>query len=275
MRYLLLAILMLPPAVFGQSADSTGSPNALIRNALRQFNANKKEAYAYTYIELWRNQNFNRHGKLRKNMSAGFESIFIDDLPYLRKIQENGKPLTAQAARLENERYEAAVKARRGMTLEQKQAELRFKNLKFPIDLNLLPELYNNRIIGTETLNGRPAIHIDCVPRAHWTAKTEKGLQALNVHVQVWIDVQDQIFSRYDGELLAPMNGMMSGTEASVSFQPIDGIWLPSHTTVQGQSKQGKSIIDFKTELTYSNFQKFRVDVRVLDNDNSGIQAIN
>ena len=270
MRYLLAATLLLLPPAFGQSARPDSSPQTLINQALERFSANKKEAYAYTYIELWRNQNFSKHGRLKTDESAKFESVFIDDLPYLRKIEENGKPLTCNAARKEEEKYEAAVKERKGMTLEQKQTEMQVKNFSFPVELNLLPELYSSRVVGTEVLNGRPAIHIDCVPRTGIGAKNEKESDALRVHIQVWIDVEDNTFSRFDARLLASVNGLMPGSEASVSYTPINGVWLPLRTIVRGQAIDAKAPC-FRTEVSYSNFKKFRVDVRVLDRNNEAI----
>lgn len=274
MRYLLFAAFLLSPGAFAQSSHSDNSPNALIQKALEHFNANKKQSYAYTCIELWHNQNFNKRGKLKTDQSAKFESVFIEDLPYLRKIEENGKPLTGKAARREEEKYEAAVETRKGMSLEQKQAEMRVKNLTFPIHLNLLLKLYTYRTVGTESINGRTAIHISCIPRADVKAKNEEESEALSEQVQIWIDVQDKMLSRFDGELIAPVNGMTPGSEASVSFLPVDSVWLPSHILVRGEMKRGKSIVDFKTDLTYSNFKKFRVDIRMLDNDNDEIPAL-
>lgn len=265
MKRLLAAIILLASAASGQSANTHESPNALIQRALDRFDANKKLAYSYTYIELWHNQNFDEQGHLKTDQTAKFQSVFIEDMPYLRRIEADGAPLTGSAADREEHKYEAAVRERKGMTLQQKQAEMRARNFTFPFDLQLLPKFYNNRVIGTETIAGRPAIHLDCVPRAGAIAKNPAESKALRVHVQVWIDVADQIFSRYDGELLAPANGLMAGSTASVSFSPIDGVWLPSHALVQGRTRVRGAVVGVKTELTYSDFQKFRVDVRVLD----------
>jgi hypothetical protein len=266
MKYLLAAVFLLSSsAAFAQPAASDSSLDPLIPTALERFNANQKQAYAYTYLELWHNQNFDKRGRLKANESARFESVFIDDMPYLRKIEEDGEPLKGRAARREEKKYEVAVRARKGMTLEQKQAEMRAKSFSFPFELGLLPKLYDNRIVGTEILDGRPAVHFDCVPRAGIDAKNQEESNALRVHLQVWIDVQDQIFSRLDGQLLAPVNGLMPGSHASVSFLPVNGIWMPWQSTFNGRTKLRKSIVSVKTDLTYSNFQKFRVDVRVLD----------
>jgi hypothetical protein len=275
MRYLLAAIFLFTSSALGQNAASDSSPDSLIQKALEYFNANQKQAYSYTYTELWHNQNFDKRGRLKTDESAKFESVFIDDLPYLRKIEQDGEPLTGRAARKEEKRYEAAVRARKGMTLKQKQAEMRAKNFNFPFELGLLPKLYDNRIVGTEILDGHPAIHIDCIPRAGIEAKNERESNALSVHVQVWIDVQEQTFSRFDGELLAPVNGLMPGSDASLSFLPLNGVWLPSQSIFHGRSKLGNSVVSVKTILTYSNFQKFRVDVRVLDNNKLEIPAKN
>jgi hypothetical protein len=274
MRYLLAAIFLFSSAGFAQTAASDGSPNALIQTALDHFNENQKQAYAYTYLELWHNQNFNKHGRLKANESAGFESVFINDMPYLRKIEEDGEPLRGRAARREERKYEAAVQARKGMTLEQKQAEMRAKSFSFPFELRLLPTLYDNRIVATEILDGRPSVHIDCVPRSEIDANNEEESNALRVHLQVWIDVEDQIFSRLDGELLAPVNGLMPGSHASVSFLRVNGIWLPWQSTFNGRTKLRKSIVGVRTDLTYSNFQKFRVDVRVLDSSRPNPPAV-
>jgi hypothetical protein len=268
-----LLLLLVTPAALCQSTHADASTSELISKAVANYSANKQQADAFTYDELWRNQDF-EHGKLKADRSAQFESIFIDDLPYLRKVAENGKPLTGNAARQEQEKYEEAVKARQGMTLQQKQGEMQVNSLAFPIHLHLIPTLYTNQVVGTDTLNGRPAVHIDCVPLTGIVPKNEEESQALSVHLQIWIDVQDQIISRFDGELIRPMNGMLPGSAASATYAPVDGVWLPSHSNVRGELKPGKSIVSFDTDLTYSDFQKFSVDVRVFDGT-SEIQASN
>jgi hypothetical protein len=258
MRYLLAAIFLFSSAAFSQAAASDNSPNALIQTALNRFNANQKQAYAYTYLELWHNQNFDKRGRLKANESARFESVFIDDMPYLRKIEEDGEPLTGRFARREEKKYEAAVRARKGMTLEQKQAEMRAKSFSFPFELRLLPRLYDNRVVGTEILDGRSAVHIDCVPRPGIEAKSDEESNALRVHLQIWIDIQDQIFSRLDGELLAPVNGLMAGSHASVSFLPVNGIWLPWQSTFNGRTKLRKSTVGDAPTLVQRGMWKLR-----------------
>jgi hypothetical protein len=250
-----------------QTAHPAESADALIREAVARYSANQKLAYAFTYNELWINKNFNDKGDPLSLESAEFESVFIDDLPYLRKIAEDGEPLTDGAARHEEKKYEEAVKARRGMTLEQKQAEMRVKNFTFPFKLNLLPTLYDNRIVGPDTVNGRAAVHIDCVPKTGVMPANKEQTEALSVHVQVWIDVQDGIFSRVDGAAILPVNGLLPGSTASIIYAPMNGVWLPLRVNIRGQLKSGKSTASFNTELAYSNFQKFSVDVRVMDGD--------
>jgi hypothetical protein len=274
MRYFLAAVLVLNPVSFGQSANSDRSLSALVETALARFNASRKQAYGYTFIELWHNQNFDQQGRITTDETAKFESVFIGNLPYLLKIEEDGRPLTGEAARVEAEKYAAAVKARKGMTLEQKQAEMRVKGLTIPVHLNLLPSTYNCRSIGMQTISDRPAVQIDCAPRSPIKPKSQKESEALQVHVQLWIDTQDRNISRYDGTLLAPLHGLIAGSHGSVCFRPIGGVWLPYDTVVRGQADSGNHT-RFMTEISYSNFQKFHVDVRVLDGNNADIPAEN
>ncbi len=66
----------------------------------------------------------------------------MEGLPYQRKVEEDGKPLTGKAAAKEEARYDKAVEERKHMTLDQKRSFFH-RNVNFSLPLNYLASQFD------------------------------------------------------------------------------------------------------------------------------------
>lgn len=252
----------------GTPAPASIPPAQLIQRALARRSSDENEARNFTYFETWHNQNFDRNGKIIVDESAKFESTVLDGKPYLHMTEQNGQPLKNLDATVEEHRYDSAISAGAGMTMDERVAGLVTQKLGFHIHLDLLPDYFRCAVAGTDSVNGRSALHLDCAPLGGHKPKDAEKARGLLYHLQVWIDPEDQAFARVEGDLLRNDGALLPGTRSSITWQPIDGVWLPATMEMHGQAIQrnagGKRIVSFATEYTFANYRRFRTEVKVL-----------
>jgi len=237
--------------------------NSLLRVAVPRTLKNRRESMAYTYQINYRNRNFTVQGKLLTDYSAKYEVIFVEGLPYRRQIEENQRSLSPQQAAEEDRRYEQAFQQRSRMSLDQKRDYLKRPwNVDFP--LPQLADLFSNRVVGEDVVDGRPAIVVESLPRADAQPADEEQRRALHKQVKLWIDLEDLIVSRIEATLVADDAAMKKGTTASIEFLRKDGVYLPAESDVQFEAMNGAEIVKGETQEQNQDFHRFHVDVRLL-----------
>jgi len=225
---------------------------------------NRRQSMAYTYAIDYRNRNYTLHGKLLTDYTAKYEIIFVGDLPFRRQTEENNHPLTSQEAADEARRYDEAFAERSRMSLEQKRDYLR-QPRNFDVPLPQLTTLFANRIVGDDTVDGRPAIVVESLPRPDARPSDEEQRRALHKQVKLWIDREDLIVSRIEATLVAEDATMKPGTVARIDFFRKDGVWLPSQSDVRFEAIDGSELVRGETTELNGGFQRFHVDVRLLE----------
>jgi hypothetical protein len=263
----LLALLLCVAQISAPAAASL-PPAQLLQRAIDHRWHDKNESGNFTWFETWHNQNFDASGKAIVDESAKFESTVLNGKPYLHMTEQNGQPLKNLDATVEEHRYDSAIAAGAGMTMDQRVTGLVTQKLGFHIHLDLLPDYFRCAVAGTDSLNGRTALHLDCTPLRGHKPKDPDKARGLLYHLQVWIDLEYQAFARVDAELLREDGAVLPGTRSSTTWQPVDAVWLPATMEMHGQAVQhnagGKRIVSFATEYTFTNYQRFRTDVKVL-----------
>ncbi len=257
-----------------QSALPSGAKlQALLVRMRANMNRNALLAEQYTSLEEWRNLNWNEKGKKVIDESARYENVFVEGLPYRRMVAQNGKPLTGKAAAKEEQRYEKAVEERKHMTLDQKRG---FFHLTLHSDMPLccLATLFDNRITGEQLVDGRETLVVESTPKPG--AKPDAAeMTALNWRETTWIDVQDDMPVRTIAVALKDMKLLRKGFTFRLDWERVlpppderngQPAWLEKHFSGQGWSKILLMNRRVDTEETYSDYKKFQVDVRFLDN---------
>ncbi len=237
--------------------------------------ANAKLAQQYTSDEFWHNLNYDKKGKKTNDESARYENVFVEGLPYRRKVEENGKPITGKAAEKEEARYEKAVRERRGLSTQEKRSLFHF-NIHYSWPLCCLATLFDNRVVRREILNGRDTIVIESMPKpgAHPANNDDKS--SLNWKETTWIDVADAMPARIEVELLTDTSHMEKGATDRIDFiriadtsgdadKPASAVWLKSHFQANFQFKVVWVNLTGTSEQTWSNYKRFHVDMRLLD----------
>jgi hypothetical protein len=221
--------------------------------------------------------NFDKNGKVTSDESVKFENVFVEGLPYRRKIEENGKPLSGKEAEAEEIRYEQAVEQRRNLSLEDKRRGLHLTLHSYrTMPSCCLLTLFENRVVRHETLDGRDTVVVESVPKADAKPANANEKSALNWKQTSWIDVEDAMPVRYDAEKLNDDGRTAKGETIRYDFvrlidvpankdHPESAVWLLRHVTSNFRFKMLWVSNTGTTEQTWSNFKKFHVDMRLLE----------
>ena len=263
-----------PPAAQAPAQPVANLP-ALLAQVQANVAKNGKLLEQYTSDEFWHNRNFDKNGKITLDESAKYENVFVEGLPYRKKVEANGKPLAGKEAAAEEERYEKAVSERRLMTTEQKRMSLHM-TWHSSLPMCCLSTLFSNRIAGYEQVGGREMVVVESVPRAGAKPSNDDERSALGWREKSWIDLADAMLARVEAESLVDKNHMVRGMTIRMDFDraidapATDGnaerpVWLLRSITNQFRFRflwaEGSGI----TEQSWTNYKKFHVDIRLLE----------
>jgi len=284
LRFLLLAAALLTSALplAAQSAPAPSapplSPRALIEKAIA-IDSDKTPKTRYTYFELEHLENrfykgrpilYNglpilKRGTRFINTTTLYEYTWIGDLPYMRVVERQGKPLTGDALAKEQARYDQAVTDHSGLGLEAR-ARIIHQTLVDPdIHLaDLLTPAYALTELRQETLAGNLTHLIDCVP----APSTDPLHPTATEHIQLWITGSGAIL-RSITDVIADEPEVLQGSHMQIDSQLIDGTLLPQHELMHLYTPKvvKGSIILIDLERTYDRFRRFNVTSRVLPAD--------
>ena len=250
-----------------------------LQNLLVRMEANRKAndllEQQYTSDEFWHNRSFDKSGKLTLDESAKYENIFVEGIPYRRKVEENGKPLSGKEAAAEQARYDKAITERRAMKPAQKRLSFH-RTYNSPLPVLYLPTLFENHVLRREQLNGRDTLVIESTPKTDAKPQDDAQKSALDWKETTWIDLADAMPARLEVECLTDRKLIKKGSTFQIDLTrmaetpevngaPGKAVWLQSSSTGHGEFKifwmKGTAI----SEQTWSNFKRFHVDMRLLD----------
>jgi hypothetical protein len=78
----------------------------------------------------------------------------------------------------------------------------RLEESGFALPSDLLPEYFHSTTLGTDIVNGRTAILLECSPRRGAKPKGKEAVKGMQFRIRVWVDEHDHAFARVEAELL-------------------------------------------------------------------------
>ncbi len=111
----LFAAAAFSTAVFAQDARE------IVRKSVELDQTNWLRMKDYTWVGRSTERHFDSNGKVKSEESRAWETIILDDEPYRRMLEHNGKPLPADELRRQQEKLDKNVARLQHETAEQKQ----------------------------------------------------------------------------------------------------------------------------------------------------------
>lgn len=224
----------------------------------------------YTFTERHRERRLDGKGKIRTQTEQVYE-VYPSPEPghtYRRLVERDGKPLSsAELVREDHKQEEREAKA--SAADGQKQAARREERRRKEEEIiGELFRVYDIRIAGRETLEGRTAILLVFQPRPGTRAATKAGKILQKFEGRAWIDEQDRQLVRVEAKLVDNLSfgfGILAklkkGATISVLRRKVnDEIWLPAEARFVGQARfllvKGVRLDELSE---YSDYRKFSV----------------
>jgi hypothetical protein len=260
-------------------SDATASAEAAEQKPLPELHQlildldrNQKAAEAatenYTYHVHRVEETLDGKGNVKKTESTDSESLTVQGVRVNRLVARDGKPLTADEARKENERIDkdvAKVKERRAKAGEKDRATNSRGNDIITASRFLELGAFSNE--RRDSLNGRPTILVDYAgdPKAKTHNPAENAVRDLVG--TVWIDEADSTMVRAEGRFLNDFKmfgglafDIRKGTKFSFRTKKInDEAWLPEQIDADGHVR-ALLFVAFtgRFHMTASDYRKFQ-----------------
>jgi hypothetical protein len=213
----------------------------------------------YTYKETEHNQNY-IDGKLVVDHTTVTENIFINNLPYMRKIIFDGKPLEGKELKAEQKLYDDAVKERRALD-EAGRARITNGALRsVSSNINRLSTNFVLKLDGHQTINGEDCIILDAMPP---DGNIDPDLAQ---HIRIALEADTGDVLDVNIENLADQNGFSKGTVQHLHYKIVGANPLLDYenfdSVVRFKELLGKPITIHR-ERTYSDYKRFRATITI------------
>jgi hypothetical protein len=265
-----LAILLAAAgALLGQDALS------IVRKSVDLDQSNWQRMKDYTWIARRTDRLRDSSGEVKSQKTEQWETVVIYGEPHHRMLERDGKPLSPQDQRKEQEKLDQAVAKRANETPEQqarREAEFEKQREKDREFLRDVPDLFDFKLLGDEKIDGHDVWVITATPKPDAHPKHGDAKPLLKIQAKVWIDKAEYQWVRLEAETTATISfGLFIARlapGAKLEFEQTrvnDEVWLPKRQVVSGAARLGlvKKLVG-EEETTWNNYRKFQVDSKVI-----------
>jgi hypothetical protein len=268
-RRLVPFLLAAAPALFAQDARE------IVRKSVELDQSNWHRMRDYTWIARQTERSLDSSGQVKGEKTEEWETVVIYGEPHHRMLQRNGKPLSEEDQRKEQEKLDQAVAKREHETAKQRmlhEADHEKQRTKDREFLREVPDLFDFQLLGDEKIDGHDVWVISATPKPGAQPKTSEAKPLLKVRAKVWIDKAEYQWVRLEAETTATISfGLFIARlspGARLEFDQTrvnDEVWLPKHELVRGAARLGlvKKLAG-EEETTWNNYRKFQVDSKVV-----------
>ncbi len=250
-------------------------PYDLVRRSIALNQLDWMRMKDYTWLARSVKKHLDTRGKVQSTDREAWETLILDGQPYRRMLEKDGKPLSPDERRNEEMKLDREARKLSSQTPAEKQRRLdeagKLRRREFAF-LSEIPDLYNLRLEGESTIEGRPVWIISGAPRPGAKAKSGDAKMLLKVRGRLWIDKATYQWARVEAEttdtiswgvFLARLN---PGSKLVFEQTEVNSeLWLPKRLFLTGSGRLG--LIKKLTQeevIEWSNYRKFSVDSKIL-----------
>lgn len=263
----------LPCLLLAQNAPDA---REIVRRSVEVDRNNWAIARNYTFLERQETRILDRAGKPRKAPEIRtYDVTLLEGSPYRRLVARNDKPLSAQEERKEQEKLRKSIEERRKETPEQRKARIadwERKQQKQRAPAQEIPDAFDLRLVGSESLNGRDVWVIAGTPKPGYKPKLASNAYLPKIKGKLWIDKQDSQWVRVEIETLDTISfggilvRLAKGSQVNFEQAHVnDEVWLPKRISASLLARvmlvAGAHV---EVEIAFSNYRKFQADSRLV-----------
>jgi hypothetical protein len=254
------------PVASVQGLDPWLDLDDLMRRSALADKANEDKARLYAYRERRVTFHVDKDGKKSERSRQTWDVVGLEGWAYRKLIEQNDRPLPGKEQKREEERLVKEATRRSKETPAQRRNRLFSRGYY----LNYSPDkmhLFDLRLLSEEVVNGRAVYVVEGTPKLTAKPKDSNEKELLHYRIRRWIDKEDLVEARLELHVISEGSRLKPGTTLQWgSFRTEDGVWLYNELHFSYDARVYKFVdIRGETEMTRSDFHKFEVSSRVVD----------
>jgi len=258
-----------------QPSASTLSPKEIVRRAMEHDVSNWRKQTNYTFVQRIDQRELNSDGSIKSTKSETEEIIFLYGQPYAHLIKRNDQPLSVSEARKVEKKLNDTMEKRRQETpsdREKRLADFEKRHHEEHSFLLEVPEAYDFRILGEETLGGRVAYVLLGEPRQAFRPRVNAARVLPKLRPKLWIGKEDYQWLRLEAEVIDTITWggfllrLHPGSHIELEQTLVNNeAWLPQHAHISFDARIAllKSM-RLDVDAQFSDYKKFRTDSKII-----------
>jgi hypothetical protein len=268
-------IVLLETAIFSALGLCAQDVREIVRKSVELDQANWHRMRDYTWVARNTERHLDSNGRTKSVDTEAWETLVLYGAPHRRIVERNGKPLSPDEQRKQQEKLDKAIAKLDRETPDQRQrrmAELEKQRQKDREFLREIPEMYDFRLEGDAKVDGYDAWVIAATPKVGYQPKLRDAKPLLKIKAKVWIDKAEYQWVRLEAETTDTISFGLFLARLSAGAKLVfeqtrinDEVWLPKREFSSGTGRLGLvKKITMEQELTWSNYRKFQVESKVV-----------
>jgi hypothetical protein len=211
--------------------------NTLVRDSVYNYQRSMLQGQQWSYTQTDVNC---ADGKKEIEVS---EIIPLDGTPYQRVIAKNGEPLSASDRRKEDQKFDRELRKRQEESPEERKARLE-KYQKDRAFIEEVPDAYDFKLIGEDTVEGRPAWVVSLTPKPGFVPRSSHAELLRHIEGKLWIDKQDQQWAKAEAHVIDTINigyivaRIEPGARITLGLSRVNSqLWVTKEITINGAAK--------------------------------------
>jgi hypothetical protein len=240
-----IAVFALP--LLAASAPPEITPAQMVRRALDAYSRGEAAQREYSYCQRDDVRILDGSGGLKHHDLRTFDVIMVDGSPYRRLVKRNDQALPPDEEKEQQEDFRRGIDQRHNETPEQRRqriAEWDHKRQERQGDMNEVPNAFDFRLVGEETISGVPVWVIEGTPHPGYKPKSKSAGYFLKMRGRIWLTKEDYHVVKVDAVTLDAISigafllRIAQGGHVGIEFSHMgNGLWLPKHASISGSAR--------------------------------------
>jgi hypothetical protein len=237
-RFLVLMVSLSPCLWAGDDAVRD-----IVRKAIQVDARNAELQHGYIYLMREETREQDGVGKDKRVTIRTVEISMMNGSPYRKLVARNDQPISLEEQKLEQDKLQFTLEQRQKESSGERQrriADFRRREEKRREPLHELPDAYDFKLVGDETMNGAECWVIDATPKPGYKPKASTSSVLTVLAGRMWISKKDYGWVKVDMEARDSFTiggfllRLSKGSRIIIEQTCVgDGVWLPQFVEVQ------------------------------------------
>jgi hypothetical protein len=257
------------------------SAKEIVRQAMQHDVNNWAQEKDYTFVQRIEQRELNPSGTVKSTKAETEEIIFLFGQPYAHLIKRNDQPLSDSESQRVEKKLNDTMQKRSQETPEERQkrlADFEKRHHDEHAFLMEVPEAYDFRIVGEETLNGRATYVITGEPRQDFRPNMNSARVLPKLRPKLWIEKDGHQWLKLEAEVIDTITWggfllrLHPGSHIELEQTLVNNeIWLPLHANINFDARVALfKAIRLDIDAKFSDYKKFRADSKVISVQEAG-----